>query len=34
MQNNDQLLQIYKWNSYSMLLRFLGTISQQIIQAP
>jgi hypothetical protein len=34
MQNKDQHLQINKWNSYSMLLRFLGWISQQIIQAP
>jgi hypothetical protein len=26
MQSKDQPLQIYKWNSYSMLLKFLGTI--------
>jgi hypothetical protein len=34
MQSKDQPLQIYKRNSYSMLLMFLGTISQQITQAP
>jgi hypothetical protein len=28
-----QLLQICKWNSYSMLLKVLGTISYQIIGA-
>jgi hypothetical protein len=34
MQSKYQPLQIYKWNSCSMLLRVLGTISYQIIEAP
>ncbi len=33
MQSKDQHLQISKWNSYSMLFKFLGWISHRIIWA-
>jgi len=34
MQNKDQPLQICKWNSCSMLFKFLGTISQRMTWVP
>jgi hypothetical protein len=34
MQSKYQPLQIYKWNSYSMLFRVLATISYGIIGTP